>query len=515
MRHRLGLLAVFVALGSARLAVAAVRLPAIFSDHMVLQRDAAVPVWGWADAGEKVTVMLNGRAEPTTADAQGKWRGSLPAQPAGGPFELTVKGANAVTCKDVMLGDVWVCSGQSNMEMGVNRCANPAEEIAHSDYPGIRLFLVPRLQLGGEPKDDGKGQWLPCGPKSVRDFSGVGYSFGRELHKTLGVPIGLIHACRGSTSITSWISREALKTVPDVAPLLKRYDAIAAQLPELLARYRKDLAAWNEAKAAGTPADKLGPYPEEPGPEKDMYFPSSVYNGQIHPLIPFAIKGVIWYHGEADIGVAPLYAKLFPLLINDWRAHWGQPPSPGSAEPRDDFPFLFVQLANFSDRPPQPGKSNFAALREVQAQALSLPRTAMAVAIDAGAKDYFPKDKQPVAARLALAARAIACGEKIEYIGPTFDRMKVEGAKAVISFQHLGGGLMVKGDRLSGFAIAGEDGKFVWADAVIEHDTVAVSSIQVPRPEAVRYGWADNPECNLYSQAGLPAVPFRTDRWPK
>ena len=502
MRLRLCVVAVLTVLGCGPSALAAVKLPAVFSDDMVLQRDRAVPVWGWADAGEKVTVTLNGRSESATADARGRWRVHLPAQPAGGPCEMTVAGTNTLSFRNVLLGDVWVCSGQSNMEMGVGRCANPAAEIANSDHPKIRLFIVSRLLLGGEPREDCVGRWAVCGPKTVRDLSGVGYAFGRELHRTLGVPIGLIHACRGSTPITSWISREALQTVPETAPLLRRYDAIDAQLPELLARYQKDVAAWNEAKAAGTPPNKLGPYPAEPGPEKDMYHPSGVYNGQVHPLMPFAIKGVIWYHGEADIGVAPLYARLFPLLINDWRAHWGQ----------GDFPFLFVQLANFGDPRPQPGESNFANLREAQALALSLPGTAMAVAIDAGARDFFPTNKQPVADRLALAARAVAYGEKIECSGPVFDRMQVEGAKAVISFQHVGGGLTIKGDALAGFAVAGADGKFVRADAIIEGDTVAVSSALVPRPAAVRYAWADNPECNLYNRAGLPAAPFRTDR---
>ena len=360
---------------------------------------------------------------------------------------------------------------------------------------------MPRLQLGAEPKEETGGAWAVCGPKTVRDLTGVGYAFGRELQKKLDVPIGLIHACRGSTSITSWISRKSLQTVPDAAAILKKYDAIDAQLPQLLQKYKKDLAAWNEGKAAGTPVAKLGAYPEEPGPEKDMYHPAGVFNGQISPLTPFAIKGVLWYHGEADLPNPSAYAKLFPLLIKDWRQQWGQ----------GDFPFLFVQLANFGDRSDAGGKSTWALVREAQAGALELPNTAMAVAIDAGAKDCFPKDKQPVGARLALAARAVAYGEKAEYVGPTFDRMKLDGAKAIISYQHVGAGLVAKGDKLTGFAIAGADKKFVWADAAIEGDKVVVTSAQVEKPVAVRYAWADNPECNLYNKEGLPASPFRTD----
>jgi len=501
MRMKPGFIFLILLLGCCSASFGAVRMPAIFSDNMVLQRDTPIPVWGWAEPGKKIAVALGTNSVTATADDDGKWKVKLPAQPAGGPFSLSVSGSGSISYKNIMLGDVWVCAGQSNMEMGLWRCANPKEEIAKSDYPKFRIYIVNRELLSSELRDDASGKWEVCGPKTSAWLSGVGYAFGRELLKDLNVPIGLIHACRGSTPITSWISMKALHSFPEASKLYKGYEKLDPKLSAPFDKWKETLADWKKNRDSGRDP---GPYPERPVFDTDMYYPGSVFNGQIAPLTPFAVKGIIWYHGEADIGNYNIYSKLFLLLIKDWRTRWG----------RDDLPFLFVQLANFGNPSSLTGDSSWANMREAQAQALSLPNTGMAVAIDAGAVDYFPPDKKAVGERLALAARGVAYGEKVEYSGPVFERMKVNGNSAEISFQHAGKGLKIgdgKQEALKGFAVAGSDGKFYGADAVIKGNTVVVSSSKVSGPAAVRYGWADNPECNLYNSEGLPAVPFRSD----
>ncbi len=457
---------------------AEVRLHALFGDHMVLQRDIAAPVWGTAAPGEEVVVSIAGQKKAARADAEGKWMVRLDPMKAGGPHEM---GVGSATLRNVMVGEVWICSGQSNMAMTVQRAANPEEEIAAAKHPKIRLFTVPRRPADA-PQRDVEGSWAECSPETVGGFSAVGYYFGRDLLKALDVPVGLIHTSWGGTAAELWTRRGVLEADADFKGLFEAHEA----------RLKNYAAAAEKAKAQGKPA------PRRPGPG-----PAQLYNGMIAPLIPCAIRGAIWYQGESNASRAAQYRRLFPAMIANWREDWGQ----------GDFPFLFVQLANFQARQEEPGESAWAELREAQLMTLPLPRTGMAVIIDVGEeKDIHPKNKQDVGRRLALAARHVAYGEDLVYSGPVYDSMKVEGNKVRLSFKHVGTGLVARGDRLTGFAVAGEDGKFVWAEAKIEGDTVLAWSDRVEKPAAVRYAWANNPECNLYNREGLPASPFRTDR---
>lgn len=485
---------------------AEVRLANLFQDHMVLQQGQKVAVWGTAAPGERVTVSLAGKQASALAGEDGRWRVELGPLAAGGPFEMRVEGQNALTLQDVLVGEVWVCSGQSNMAWPVERAANPEQEISQANYPLIRFFTV-RQKVAQEPQSEVEGTWEVCSPQTVGHFSAVGYFFARELHRTLGVPVGMINSSWGGTPAEAWTSRPALEADPALRPILENWERVLANYPQALQRYQERLKQWGEeaakAKAEGR---AVPPRPQPPLGPGHPWTPGGLFNGMIAPLTPFAIRGVIWYQGESNAGRAYQYRRLFPTLIQDWRRAWG----------RGDFPFLFVQLANFMKTLPEPSESAWAELREAQSMALSLPKTGMAVAIDIGeADDIHPKNKQEVGRRLALAALAIAYGKDVVYSGPLYESMSIEGNRIRLRFKHVDGGLVAKdGEGLKGFAIAGEDRKFVWAEARIEGDTVVVSSPQVPNPVAVRYAWADNPVCNLYNRAGLPASPFRTDDWP-
>ena len=489
----------------AALVRADVRLPAVFGDNMVLQAGARVPVWGWADPGEEVHVLVHQQVRKTVAGPDGRWQVEFEPLSYGGPVKFVVEGKNRIELHNVLVGEVWVCSGQSNMEWPVARAANAESEIAAANYPEIRLFKVAKV-VSDKPLDDTTGQWQACSPKTVAGFSAVGYFFGRELHKRLGVPVGLIQSAWGGTPAEAWTSIEALRREPELKPILRRWDEILANYPQAMERYRKALQAWQEKAAAARAAGKRPPRrPRPPRGPKHPHRPAGLYNGMIKPIVPYAIRGVIWYQGESNAGRAYQYRKLFRTMIRDWRQTWGQ----------GDFPFLFVQLANFRQRKAEPGESDWAELREAQLMALQEPNTAMAVIIDIGeANDIHPRNKQDVGKRLALAALALAYGKDVVYSGPLYSGYKVEGNKIRLFFKHVDGGLVAKGGKLKGFAIAGPDRKFVWAEARIDGDTVVVWSDRVPNPVAVRYGWADNPECTLYNKAGLPASPFRTDDWP-
>ena len=485
-------------------AVAKVTPHDLFSDNMVLQRNAEVAVWGAADPGEAVTVTLGGQVVRDTADTEGRWKVTLRTAEAGGPVELIIAGTNTITLKNVMIGEVWLCSGQSNMNWRLAAAKDAKAEIEAANHPNIRLFTV-RSKAAPEPYAKAPGKWLVCDPKSARWFSAVGYFFGRDLHAAIKAPVGLIHSSWGGTAAELWTSREGLESDESLKPLLKvkaerlaRYEAARAAYPEKVAAWEKAVA---EAKAAGKKP------PRKPRIPLSGLYPTALYNGMIHPLIQFRIAGAIWYQGESNargVAGAKQYATLFPTMICDWRAKWGA-----------EFPFLFVQLANYRARRPQPGDSAWARLREAQLKTLAVPRTGMAVIIDIGETgNIHPKNKQDVGKRLALAARAVAYGEKdLVCSGPIYESMKVEDGAIRLTFTHVGGGLVAKGDHLVGFAVAGEDRKFVWADARIDGDTVVVSSPSVAKPVAVRYAWADNPDCNLYNQEDLPASPFRTDDW--
>jgi sialate O-acetylesterase len=623
----------------------------LFSDHAVLQRGIPVPVWGWTKPGEKVTLTCHGQEAVATAEANGRWQAKLGPFEAGGPYTITVVGPESVTVKDVLIGDVWICSGQSNMEMGIGAC-NATNDIASAEFPQMRLLTVPRL-VATEPVESAPCHWLPCSPKNVMQglwggFSAAGFYFGRELQRELKIPIGLIHISWGGTLAEAWTSDEGLQPLPDFAAPLKQFKALAAVAKHGSVDYARQLESWYAANDPGTAggwqkpetdtADwktvrmpqpweeaglpdydgvgwfrrefevpdawvgmnlvlRLGPIddmdttwvngvkvgqndaynidrvyrvpggavrvgrnviairvldtggaggltgkPEQMGiapagdkqasplplagewqmrasaalsklpalpPRLDPGNPNVVtvlYNGMLAPLLPFAIKGAIWYQGESNAGRAWQYRRLLPAMIADWRARFGV----------GDFPFYIVQLAAWQPTFPEPRDNEWAELREAQTlTAKNIPNTGLAVAIDIGdAADIHPKDKRDVGRRLALCALAKTYGRTVEYSGPWYKSMTVIGNTIRLSFDHADGGLVAKGNTLSGFAIAGDDRKFVWGDAVIEGDQVVVSSPKVSNPVAVRYAWDINPVCNLFNRSDLPAVPFRTDEWP-
>jgi sialate O-acetylesterase len=489
-------------------AFADIKLPAIIGDNMVLQQGGKVSIWGWADPDEEVTVGVswNSMKFAVTSDKDGKWSFKINPPKAGGPHEMTFTGKNTITVKNILVGEVWVCSGQSNMQMSVQSSANAEQEIAEAGYPKIRLFSVKRT-VAEKPQSDCEGNWVECSPETVPGFSAVAYFFGRELYKQLNVPVGLIHTSWGGTPAEAWTKREVLEADADFATILKRYDDAVAKYPQAMKEYEQKLVEWKQAvekaKAEGTNAPRRPGEPFGPGNPNS---PAGLYNAMIAPLIPYGIEGAIWYQGESNAGRAYQYRKLFPAMIKNWRDDWGQ----------GKFSFLFVQLANFMKTKPEPDESAWAELREAQSMTLALPKTGMAVIIDIGdADDIHPKNKQDVGKRLALWALAGTYGKKLVYSGPIYKSMKVDGSSVILNFDHVGGGLVAKdNEQLKGFAIAGADRKFVWADAKIDGDTVVVSSDKVSEPAAVRYAWADNPICNLYNKEGLPASPFRTDNWP-
>jgi sialate O-acetylesterase len=487
------LLLILSSLGSARETKAELKLHALFSDGMVLQRDFACPVWGTVEPGEEVSVSIAGQKKTAKAGADGKWSLRLDPLKAGGPHELAVAGRNAVTVRDVLVGEVWICSGQSNMEWVVNNSNNAAAEKAAANFPKIRHFLVPK-RMEAAPVVDVVGTWKTCTPETVGGFTAVGYFFGRELHQKLDVPVGLIHTSWGGTAAEVWTSKRVIDGTEALKPMVESY-------AKRLETYEKQVAGLKEATEKAKAEGKQPPK----APNKVM-MPSCLYNGMIANIIPYGIKGAIWYQGESNASRAKEYQTLFPAMIKNWREDWGQ----------GDFPFGFVQLANFMARKEQPADSAWAELREAQTLTLSLPKTGMAVIIDIGdAKDIHPRNKQDVGKRLALWAQSQVYGKEIVYSSPLYDSMKVDGSRVRVSFKQAGGGLVAKGEKLSGFSVAGEDRVFVWADATIDGDSVVVSSDKVQKPLAVRYAWADNPECNLYNKEGLPASPFRTDDWPR
>jgi sialate O-acetylesterase len=502
------ILSVVTSLVGASPALANVKLPAIIGDNMVLQQGRKLPIWGWADPGEEVMVSVswNTMSWAVTADANGKWMFKMNPPKAGGPYEMTISGKNVIQLKNIMVGEVWICSGQSNMEFAVRGANNAEQEIADANYPNVRLFTVKRT-VAEKPQSDCSGSWTPCSPETVPGFSAVGYFFGRELYKKLGVPIGLIHSSWGGTPAEAWTRRGVLEADPEFKPILTRYEEAVANYPQAKKQYEQKLAKWKQAvakaKAEGTKPPRRPGAPFGPG---NPHAPSVLYNGMVAPLIPYGIRGAIWYQGESNASRAYQYRKLFPTMIKNWRHDWDE----------GDFPFLFVQLANYMQTKPQPSDSAWAELREAQFMTLALPNTGMAVIIDIGdANNIHPKDKQDVGKRLALWALGKTYEQKVVCSGPIYRSMKIEGDRIVLQFDYVGGGLVaVPNEPLKGFAIAGADRKFVWADAKIEGDTVVVSSKEVSQPVAVRYAWADNPTCNLYNKEGLPASPFRTDDWP-
>ena len=443
------------------------KLHGLFKDGMVLQREQPVPVWGTAEPRRSVTVSVAGQKKTATADAAGKWKVVLDPLKAGGPLEVAVAADRTITLRNVLVGEVWLCSGQSNMGWSVRLSANAAEEIAAARHPQIRLFTVPRRE-SESPETDVDGTWQECSPATIPTFSAVAYYFGRSLQKSLNVPIGLVHSSVGATRAQAWTPRPVLEGASDFKDVFVQHDREKAN----------------------------------PNPTVKPVAPSTLWNGMIAPLVPFAIRGTIWYQGEGNVGSPKMHQSLFPALIRSWRKEWG-----------GEFPFLYVQLANHLARKDAPVESYWAMLRESQRLTLSVPKTAMATAIDIGdAQDIHPKNKQEVGRRLALAAESVAYGKEVVYSGPMIASMKREGEKIRLTFTHVGGGLVARGDTLKGFAVAGEDRKFVWAQAKIEGNTVVVWAEGVAKPAMVQYAWADNPECALFNKEGLPAPPFQIDR---
>lgn len=656
------LLTVFIILILINLTFATVRLPKLFNDNMVIQRDLPIQVWGWGDPGEKVTIKLGNLSKSTKTDKQGNWQLTLSPLPAGGPFEMAIRGKkNTIQIKNILLGDVWICSGQSNMEWTVKNSNNSKKEIADANFPQIRILDVPNTR-GLKPLSDIKETgWKEAIKENIENFSAVGYFFGRYLHQEMNVPIGLIGTNWGGTVVETWTSLDKLKKFPEFAEKINWIEQQKLSVEELETEFSQQHKTWiekyyiaqdsgleenwqapdlndqdwaemmvpGEWEKGGLPnvdgvvwfrkkftlsedlksmenlylrlgsiadfdvvwinGQKIGetflkmPWrsyrfsssilnqtgenviavrvfdygdsgglieaaPEkiglsttrfgddsqmlplagnwkykmsiqkdfEPGiqpPEPPDLWPNSnpamLYNGMIAPLIPYGIKGAIWYQGESNAGRAYQYRELFPAMIENWREKWGQ----------GDFPFLFVQLANFRQPVAEPAESDWAELREAQNMALSkLSNIGVAVIIDIGeANDIHPKNKQDVGKRLALSALKIGYGKNIVHSGPMYDRMEIEGNKIRIKFNCVGSGLMIKDKYgyLKGFTIADVSKKFVWAKAHLDGNDVIVYHESIQNPVAVRYGWANNPDdVNLYNKEGLPASPFRTDDWP-
>lgn len=478
----------------------------LFSHGAVLQRGQSVPVWGTGERDERITISIQGKSVTAITSAEGKWRADLPALEVGGPFEMVIAGdlsQQTTRLKDIHVGEVWICSGQSNMDMVVASADRASEEIAAATNAAIHFCKVPR-QAADEPQATAKLSWQTCTPQTVGNLSAVGYFFIRDLQARLQVPVGLIDAAYGGTPAEAWMSPEAVRSRPEFQPILDEYAEQVKDSPRAMAQYESEMTAW---KIAAEQAQKAGqprpPAPQIPMGPHNFRRPSGLYHGMIHPLVPYAFRGVIWYQGERNSPRAAQYRTLFPALIADWRHMW----------PQGDFPFLFVQLAPFGAPSPEPRASGWAELREAQLlTSQTVPRTAMAVITDVGdEKDIHPTRKQAVGARLALAARAVAYGEDVAFRGPTYRSLEIRENRAVLSFDHVGQGLECRGDRLTGFAICGADGKFVNADARIIGNQVEVSSPQIAQPVAIRYGWANFPVVNLWNKDGLPASPFRTD----
>ena len=506
-------LALAISLFAAAAAQAAIRLPALIGENMVLQAEAKTNVWGWADPAEKVTVTFADKTAQATAGADGKWSVRLADLKAGTTGELTVAGSNSIALKNVVVGEVWVASGQSNMEFHVGEGMNTDAEIAAANFPQLRMFTVQRTAKA-EPQDDCIGKWEVCTPEVVSHFSGVGYFFARHLHETLKQPVGLIHTSWGGTPAEFWTPAPIIAGDPDFKPIADRWEKVVANYPKAKEAYDAAMAEWKTAVEKAK-AEQVPPPKQPAGPPRggDPFGgPGCLYNGMIAPVVPCTIQGAIWYQGESNASAARLYRKLFPTMIVSWRWAWMNGGLAGSEMP--EFPFLFVQLANFKTRNEQPVESEWAELREAQLMTLELPHTGMAVAIDVGdAQDIHPKNKQEVGRRLALNAEATVYFRDQEFSGPIYGGSQLEEGKVRLSFRNAEGMKSKDGGPLKGFAIAGEDRVFHWAEAEIQGDHIVVTSKDVPAPAAVRYAWADNPECNLVNAAGLPASPFRTDDW--
>jgi len=488
---------------------AELELANLFSDHLVLQREREVPVWGWAEPGEAVTVAFGDQRKAATADATGKWRVNLDPMPASAvPRQLTATSSKSrvgVTVENVLVGEVWLGSGQSNMAMQMSGCRDFAEEQRTAQWPQIRMF-TDRSGPAIEPQSNTKGNWVVCSPKTVGSFSGTLYCFGREIHRELNVPVGLINSSVGGTPIESWMPVEVQTQVPELRArheaLLREwqtFDVAAAgkEHENAMVQWEKDVAA---ATKAGTPPPRR-PYPGALRQHQRQGAPGGLFNGKIAPLVPCALRGILWYQGEHNAywETAGLYQHQLPLLVQSWRERWGT-----------ELPFAWVQLPNLARG------QEWALVREGMLKTLRLPETGMAVTIDIGeAHNIHPRNKQDVGKRLALWALGEVYGREVPATsGPLPGGFEIRGAEVVLSFTHTDGGLRAKGGELTGFMLAGADRQWLPAWARIEDNQVVVSHPEVESPVAVRYAFDGDPQCNLINGAGLPASPFRTDDWP-
>jgi len=473
---------------------AEVRLPAVFANRMVIQRQVPVHVWGFAASGESVTVAFRDATRSAVPDRLGRWEVFLPAGEAGGPFTMEIAAANHIHLSDILVGDVWFASGQSNMEFPTANAINAEKELQNSDHPDIRLFQVNKASENFPQPDVFTRSWKPANRESVAGITAVGYFFAREINAERKIPIGIIESDWGGTPAEAWTSLPALTADVALLPVLAAYAKMEEAEGTHSLEEQAQKAQIAEALAAGKPAPTFPWHPE-----LRAWQPSGLFNAMVAPLTPFPIRGVIWYQGESNAGEerAATYHRLFETLIRDWRTRWNV----------GDFPFLFVQIANW-----KPGSSSYwPRVRDAQRRSLELTNTGMAVTIDIGdPDDIHPKNKQAVGHRLALAARAITYGEDVEYSGPLYQSVTREEASLRVAFTHAKG-LLAKGGALTGFEIAGPDHKFVSATAQIVNDTVVLANSAVTTPVFARYGWDSNPPCNLYNAADLPASPFTSE----
>ncbi len=480
-----------------------IKLPAVLSDNMVLQQQARVKIWGKADPSETVVVTpsWNKKNYTTQAGTNGKWMMEINTPKAVSNQLLTIRGNNTIQINNILIGEVWLCSGQSNMDFPIAKSkgwrtgvVNEEEEMKDADYPEIRLFHVAQKLSPEQELDDCEGQWMICNPENLKDFSAVAFFFGRDLYKNLKTPVGLIQSTWGGTHAESWTKMSVMQNDPVYTDLLKDYYAKKESYPTDLKKYKEDSVRYEVEKAKGNKELKA---PKKPSGIYHNKALSTLWNGMIHPLIPYTIKGVIWYQGESNSVRHEDYMHVFTNMINSWRTEWKQ----------GDFPFYFVQIAPHYKQPPQ--------IREAQLKTWqTVKNTGMAVITDAGdSTDIHPRHKQIPAERLVRWALAKDYGKKMSYSGPVFKSMKVNGNEAILNFSYTDNELIAKGGKLLGFVVAGEDRKFYPATATISNDKVIVYSPNVSNPVSVRYGWDKFFRVNLYNSAGLPVTPFRTDNW--
>jgi sialate O-acetylesterase len=486
---------------------AQITLPKILSDHMVVQRDLPVHVWGMAAPGEDVSVSFRGEIRTAQAGRLGRWSVYLKPGAAGGPFQMTVQGTPAadgradvalqkITLDDVLVGDVWVASGQSNMEFEMRKAATAAEDLPHAAIPHVRLLTVKRHAADFAQDDIDTTGWAASSPETAKDFSAAAWYFAREIEQREKVPVGIIDSTFGGTMVESWTRLRALGEDASLSQVFISRGRMTDREADALLEDKDRQKQIEEAKTQGNPIPQFPWHPE-----LSMWAPGLLWNGMIAPLTPFPIRGAVWYQGESNSIVErtpTLYHRLFSTMIEDWRRQWGI----------GDFPFLYVQIANFKSGPWE----DWAAIRQGQLETLELRNTAMAVTIDIGnPDDVHPTDKLDVGLRLARGARAVSYGEAIEYSGPLFRQATAEGSSMRVWFDHAKG-LTAKGGELTGFEVAGKDGQFSSATASIDGATVVIAAPSVAEPVAVRYGWANSPACNLFNGEGLPASPFTSEK---